>query len=377
VTRTVQSLTASGRWCALAATALVGLGVGGCPRGDEAPDGATAVSAAARTASSTSAEPTHTAASVKPTDSFEFDTGRGQDRRADHPAELWEAGVDALALEFQGDGVWWGEARGIFRRPLTGKPRGVVLGSDVGPFAVDDDGLIYVAESSKKLEIRQLPHGAEQTKTLHRPSCRVLELATSEDHVVVASTCEGIYAVPKRGGALRRLEAESHITLHLATDGETLCTVNTPFAVGAGDDDRVTCRSLAEAHTKPRALPAYRPSPLLVEGGEAFWLEEAPAHDVILGGVFGRLMATRIDSGKSRQLAAQQHQSYAIRSDGTALYFFTEMGGLRRVRKDGSKVQTLHHIGKLGSPKLAVGGGYAFFSGGGVRGIHRLRLPKD
>jgi hypothetical protein len=330
-------------------------------------------SASAMAASALASAPSSTAKA----DVLQFDTGRGEDRRAYHPVERWVPDVKATALQFYDGALWWQENSGLHTRALGGKARAVLADRTLSHFVVDASGLWVVEELAAGAELHLLPTGKTTTKKLHRVGCRVFEMTTTKNHVVVASQCRGIFALPKTGGAVRQLEREIEMRIHLASEGETLCYVNASIRSDAGSAKRVTCLSLADPQSKPQILPADDPSPLLFENGEAGWLEHAPAHDVILGGEFGLLVAGRLDSGKTRQLASQQHQSYGMKSDGKALYFFTEMGGLRRVLKDGSAVQTLHHIGRLGSPKLAIGGGYAYWSGSSVVGIHRLRLPAD
>jgi len=317
-------------------------------------------------------------------DPIRFDTGHGEDRRAHHEAERWVPDVEATTLQFHAGALWWSGPSGVYERPLGGDTRQVVAARSVAQFAVDGDGLYFVEDEPTGTEIQVLPSGKTTPSVLFQSECGIMDFGTTTNHVVGASVCSGIWALPKTGGKLRRIEPELHGRVHVATDGETLCYVNASYVNAsmepdAGSARRIVCLSLADAIGPPRELLANDASPLLLEGGEAYWLERAPASDVVLGGEFGFLVAARLDSGTRRQLASRQHQSYELRSDGEALYFFTEMGGLRRVRKDGSQVQTLHHLGlgRLGAPRLAIGGGYAFWSGPGVAGIYRLRLSPD
>jgi hypothetical protein len=42
--------------------------------------------------------------------------------------------------------------------------------------------------------------------------------------------------------------------------------------------------------------------------------------------------------------------------------------------KDGRKVQTLHHVGRDETPRLAIGGGHIYFALYSEQGIRRIRL---
>jgi hypothetical protein len=63
--------------------------------------------------------------------------------------------------------------------------------------------------------------------------------------------------------------------------------------------------------------------------------------------------------------------------DDKAIYYGTGAGSVRRVAKNGSRVQTLHNVDREGSPHIAIGGEHVYFVTPGERGIRRFRLAVE
>ncbi len=298
------------------------------------------------------------------------DTGAGEDLSGRATPILWIAGVEVWALAFHDHSLFWSNDTGIHERPLDGDERAVLGGHRVVLFAVDTGAVFFIEDRGRAgFDLSVLREGKAAPQRLAHGNCNPRDMALTSKEVVVASLCEGLFAVPKQGGRQRSIVPYGENELSLATGPDRICYANGPH---------VTCQSATEPGTgaAARTIEVEQPGPLALDGEALFWQESAPGSDVVMGGEFGRIVRLDIVKGERQKLASMQYQAFELLQDEQALYFFSNRGGLRRVAKDGSHVQTLFHLGHWGSPFLAIGGGYAFWGGRpGKEGIHRLALP--
>lgn len=299
---------------------------------------------------------------------LETETGKGEVITDRHIPELWIPDVEVEGLVVHRGSVYWSDASSVHERPFDGEARTTLPGVHAARLAADEDGVVFaVVTGPRHFEVQQISADARAPRRLARMACQPVQLAPARSFVVVASDC-GIFAVPRQGGAPRLLERETHLDTSLAADRDHVCHVN---------DHRLTCRSLADSKAKPMVLDALRPGPLLLDRWVLYALEEGRLSDVPIEGDYGRLVRWDISTGERRVLTNKQFEAHALLHDDKAIYYGTGAGSVRRVAKNGSRVQTLHNEDREGSPHIAIGGDHVYFVAPGERGIRRFRLAVE
>lgn len=356
-------------WLALYAAAAVLLGACSRRAGDDAPSpGSSAASSAVPLSSASLGSAPTSAPRNRKLTALESETGKGELLIDKHAPELWIPDVEVFALAVHRGSLFWSDASGVHERPFEGEARAAVPGVRASGLVADEDGVVLAVVTGKgRFEVQQLSADSRAPRRLAAMTCDPLRLALSRGFVVVASTC-GIFAVPRQGGAPRRLEAETHLDVSIAADRDQVCYVN---------DHRLTCRSLVERDAKPVVLDALRPGPLLIDRMVLYALEEGRMADVPIDGDYGRLVRWEIPTGDRRVLTSQQFEAHALLQDDRAIYYGTGGGSVRRVSKDGRRVQTLYNVDRQETPRLALGGGYLYFAIYSERGVRRFRLAAD
>jgi hypothetical protein len=344
----------------LCATAILGACSG--PARDDTP--LPGLSAAAASSASTGPAPAPRARNQKHT-ALESETGKGEILTDKHVPEVWIPDVEVHDLAVHRGSLWWSDSSGVHERPFDGEVRAVLPGVRARGLVADEDGVVFaVVTGPQRFEVQQVSAEARAPRRLARMTCDPLRLAPARSFVVVASTC-GIFAVPRQGGAPRRLEPVTHVDVSITADRDQVCYVN---------DKRLTCRSLVDSKERPLVMDALRPGPLLLDRQVLYALEEGRMADVPIDGDYGRLVRWEVPTGDRRVLTSQQFEATALLHDEGAIYYGTGGGSVRRVSKDGRKVQTLHHVDRDETPRLAIGGGHIYFALYSEQGIRRIRL---
>jgi hypothetical protein len=289
--------------------------------------------------------------------------------------ELWVPDVEVHHLAVHRGSLWWSDTSGVHERPSDGEVRAVIQAPHVRALVADDGGVVVAIvtrqrtrpdSSLDRFEVQQISADERAPRRLASLTCDPLHLALARDFVVVASSC-GIFAVPRKGGAPRQLEAEVDRDVRIAADRDNVCYVN---------DHRLTCRSLVDTKEKPRVLDALRPGPLLLDRLVLYALEEGMMADVPRFDDYGRLVRWELVTGERWVLTSKQYETFLLLHDDKAIYYGTGGGSVRRVSKNGRQVQTLYHVGDE-PPRLAVGGGFLYYVLYTKPGIWRFRLATE
>ncbi|HZF54468.1 MAG TPA: hypothetical protein VE093_37735 [Polyangiaceae bacterium] len=304
---------------------------------------------------------------------LEGETGKGELLIDKHVPEVWVPDVEVHHLAVHRSSLWWSERSGVYERPFDGEVRQVIQAPRVGALVADDGGVVVAIvmgpeENPDRFELQQIGADERAPRRLARMACVPRDLALARDFVVVASTC-GIFAVPRKGGAPRQLEAETPHHVAVAADRDRVCYVN---------DHRLTCRSLVDTKERPRVLAALRPGPLLLDRLVLYALEEGMMADVPRHDDYGRLVRWEVEpTGERWVLTSKQYEASHLLRDDDAIYYGTGGGSVRRVSKNGEQVQTLYHVNRQETPRLAIGGGFLYFVLSSERGIRRFRLATE
>lgn len=326
------------------------------------------------TSASSAAPPTSSRPNQKYT-ALEGETGKGELLVDKHVPEVWVPDVEVHDLAVHRGSLWWSDTSGVYERPFDGEVRAAIQAPRVRALAADDGGVVVAIVTSPKtspdsslnrFEVQQIGADERAPRRLARMTCEPLHLALARDFVVVASSC-GIFAVPRKGGAPRQLEAEIHHDVRIAADRDNVCYVN---------DHRLTCRSLVDTKERPRVLDALRPGPLLLDRLVLYALEEGMMADVPRDDDYGRLVRWEVPTGERWVLTSKQYETSLLLHDDKAIYYGTGGGSVRRVSKNGRQVQTLYHVGHE-TPRLALGGGFLYYVLYTERGIRRFRLATE
>lgn len=295
---------------------------------------------------------------------LESETGTGEILTDKHIPEIWIPDVEPFSLAVHRGSLWWSDASGIHERPFNGDLKPALPELNVNWLVADDAGVVFAVPTDKnRFDLKQISEGAPSPKRLAPMTCSPLRLALARDFAIVASTC-GIFAVPRAGGAPRRLEPETHRDISIAADRDLVCYQN---------DKRLTCRSLVDTKAKPYVLDALRPGPLLVDRLVLYALEEARLADVPIDGDYGRLVRWEIPTGERWVLTSKQFEAHTLLRDDRSIYFGTGAGSIRRISKNGREVQTLYNADHQETPRLAIAAGYIYFALYSERGIRRFR----
>lgn len=284
-------------------------------------------------------------------------------------------------LASDGSSLVWSTDDGIFRKTDTGTEK--LSGERARSLAVHGTRMAWIRRSDSKSDAFEIwkgtlvPGGLGETRRIAKGTCSPRGLAVDAEHVYFTALCDGIVRVPWAGGRPETLlppNVEDYVnSIVLADDNVALADNRIYWTNGKGVF--TTSSAGPVSIVKGKSISAFA-----IDGDHLIWADGALGHDVIPP--TGTLRRMPLAGGPITTLAERQIRVVAIVSYPSHVLWRTEVGAIRRVRKDGTGLTTLRETGCWGY-ELEKGLGKLYFEallkdevGRRCRpGVWELRIP--
>jgi hypothetical protein len=258
-----------------------------------------------------------------------------------------------------GTSLVWSTNDGIFRKTDTGADK---LSSDrASSLAVRGARMAWIRRSDPKSDAFEVwqatlaSSGFEAKGRLAKGTCSPRGLAVDAEHVYFTALCDGIVRIPWAGGrpeTIVRPDVDDYVD-NIVLAGDNIGLAGKRIYWTSGEGVFTTSDAGPVSVVKAKGISAFA-----VHGGELIWADHASGHDVVPP--TGTLRRMPLAGGPVTTLATQQIQVVSILVSTSHVVWRTEVGAVRRVRKDGTGLTTLRETGCWGY-ELEGGPGRFYF----------------
>lgn len=284
-------------------------------------------------------------------------------------------------LASDGSSLVWSTDDGIFRKTDKGTER--LSGERARSLAVHGTRMAWIRQSESESDAFEVWQGNLVDGSLHAQGrlsegvCSPRDLAVDAEHVYFTALCDGIIRVPWAGGRPETLlppNVEDYVdSIVLADDNVALADKKILWTNGEGVF--TTSSAGPVSIVKGKSISAFA-----IDGDHLIWADGTLGLDVIPP--TGTLRRMPLAGGPITTLAERQIRVVAIVGYPSHVVWRTEVGAIRRVRKDGTGLTTLRETGCWGY-ELEKGLGKLYFEallkdevGRRCRpGVYELRIP--